>query len=95
VAASVVFAMAVTHLVQVHPDVSPAVKASFPLLSTAALFGLLMAVVGQGGDLLESLIKRGARAKDSASAIPAFGGVLDIIDSLLPTAPIAYWMLVQ
>jgi phosphatidate cytidylyltransferase len=61
----------------------------------AILFGVLMAVVGQAGDLLESLIKRDAQAKDSAAAVPAFGGVLDIIDSLLLTAPLAYWMLVK
>ncbi len=87
-------AMLVAHLVRTYADPSP-LTAAFPPLSTAAVFGLLMGLVGQGGDLLESLIKRGAQAKDSAKAIPAFGGVLDIIDSLLPTAPIAYWMLVQ
>lgn len=88
-------AMLVSHLVRTHSaDLSP-LAAAFPDLPKAAVFGLLMGLVGQGGDLLESLIKRGAQAKDSAKAIPAFGGVLDIIDSLLPTAPIAYWMLVQ
>jgi phosphatidate cytidylyltransferase len=61
----------------------------------AAIFGLFMAVLGQAGDLLESLIKRDAQAKDSASAVPAFGGVLDIIDSLLLTAPLACWMLLK
>ncbi len=65
-----------------------------PEPGTACVFGLLMALVGQGGDLLESLFKRSAQAKDSANAIPAFGGVLDIIDSPLLAAPIAYWMLV-
>lgn len=64
-------------------------------MSLAALFGLLMAVVGQAGDLLESLFKRDARVKDSASVIPGFGGVLDIVDSLLPTAPIACWILLK
>ncbi|HVP10429.1 MAG TPA: phosphatidate cytidylyltransferase [Phycisphaerae bacterium] len=59
----------------------------------AALFGLLMALVGQAGDLFESLIKREAHAKDSADAIPAFGGVLDVLDSPLLAAPIAYWLL--
>jgi phosphatidate cytidylyltransferase len=59
----------------------------------ACIFGGLMAVIGQAGDLLESLIKRDAQAKDSARAIPAFGGLLDVMDSLLPTAPLAYWFL--
>lgn len=61
----------------------------------AALFGLLMAMLGQAGDLLESLFKRDARSKDSAAILPAFGGVLDVLDSLLPTAPVAFYILVE
>jgi phosphatidate cytidylyltransferase len=61
----------------------------------AALFGLLMAVLGQAGDLLESLFKRDARAKDSAAVLPAFGGILDLLDSLLTTAPVAYYILIE
>jgi phosphatidate cytidylyltransferase len=64
-----------------------------PQPGMAVLFGLVMALVGQAGDLLESLIKRDAHAKDSADVIPAFGGVLDVLDSPLLAAPIAYWML--
>ena len=67
----------------------------FPGWQTAAMFGFFMAVFGQAGDLLASLIKRDAGAKDSANAVPGFGGVLDILDSLLPTAPIAFWLLVK
>ncbi len=67
--------------------------ASLPAAAPAALFGLVMAVVGQAGDLFESLLKRSAEAKDSAAAVPAFGGILDIIDSILLTAPVAYWLL--
>lgn len=59
----------------------------------AALFGVVMAVVGHGGDLLESLLKRDAGLKDSGSTIPGFGGVLDVIDSPLLTAPVAFFML--
>ncbi|MFH1420011.1 MAG: phosphatidate cytidylyltransferase [Planctomycetota bacterium] len=70
------------------------VATMLPEPGTACVFGLLMALVGQAGDLLESLFKRSAQAKDSANAIPAFGGVLDVIDSPLLAAPIAYWMLV-
>ena len=54
------------------------------------MFGLLFAVVGQMGDLVESMIKRDAGQKDSASKVPGFGGILDIIDSPLVTAPFAY-----
>ncbi len=66
-----------------------------PEPAIAALFGVAMAVVGQMGDLFESLLKRNAQVKDSAQAIPAFGGLLDVLDSLLPTAPLAYWILLK
>jgi len=56
----------------------------------AALFGVCFAFIGQLGDLAESLIKRDAEHKDSAHSVPGFGGVLDIIDSLLAAAPLAY-----
>lgn len=54
------------------------------------LFGCVFAVLGQLGDLVESMLKRDAGRKDSSSNIPGFGGVLDIVDSLLGTAPAAY-----
>jgi phosphatidate cytidylyltransferase len=56
----------------------------------AVIFGFCFAFLGQMGDLAESMIKRDAKQKDSASAVPGFGGLLDILDSLLPTAPFAY-----
>lgn len=62
-------------------------------LPIAALFGGLFAYLGQLGDLAESMIKRDAQQKDSSSRVPGFGGVLDIIDSPLATAPIAYLFL--
>src|SRR5262249_6418668 len=69
-------------------------RAVFPTWKTAIVFGFLMAVIGQAGDLLESLMKRDAQLKDSGSLVPEFGGALDILDSLLLTAPVAFWMLV-
>ena len=54
------------------------------------IFGLLMGSVGMLGDLAESLLKRDVGCKDSSAWMPGFGGVLDILDSLLLSAPIAW-----
>ncbi|MBP7934489.1 MAG: phosphatidate cytidylyltransferase [Phycisphaerae bacterium] len=59
----------------------------------ALVFGVLMAVMGHLGDLAESAIKRDIGVKDSAALIPAFGGLLDLLDSTLFAAPVAWWML--
>jgi phosphatidate cytidylyltransferase len=53
-------------------------------------FGLLVAPAAQLGDLMESMIKRDCEAKDASSSVPGFGGVLDVLDSLLFAAPVAY-----
>lgn len=52
---------------------------------------LLSQVAGQFGDLVESLMKRSVQAKDSSKMIPGLGGVLDVIDCLLLTAPVTYF----
>lgn len=59
---------------------------------SAIILGFCMGVVGQVGDLAESLLKRDAVVKDS-NALPGLGGILDMVDSLLLTAPIVYFYL--
>ena len=56
----------------------------FMLVAVAGLAG--MSVVG---DLIESLVKRAASVKDSSGLLPGHGGVLDRLDALLPTLPMA------
>ena len=65
----------------------------FPQLSflDAVVTALVIGMVGQAGDLFESLLKRSFGVKDSGSLIPGHGGVLDRLDSILFAAPITYY----
>lgn len=55
-------------------------------------YGLLVGLAGMAGDLAESLVKRECGAKDSGWTLGGLGGVLDLVDSLLFAAPVA-WLL--
>jgi phosphatidate cytidylyltransferase len=70
------------------PLFGPTVKPSPPLW--AVLYGVTLGLAGLIGDLCESLIKRDVGQKDSAPLFPGFGGLLDLIDSVLYAGPVAY-----
>ncbi len=58
-----------------------------------SILGVLIGIVGQIGDLSESLLKRFCQIKDSGAILPGMGGMLDALDSILFTAPIFYYHL--
>jgi phosphatidate cytidylyltransferase len=53
-------------------------------------FGVVVSIAAQLGDLMESMIKRDCAQKDASDTLPGFGGVLDVLDSLLFAGPVAY-----
>ncbi len=74
------------------PFIAAAVSGSGALdlgVVSSLIFGLIIALLAQLGDLSESLLKRDAKVKDS-SQLPGLGGLLDIIDSLVFTLPLVY-----
>lgn len=64
-----------------------------PSWVSGAFAGVMFALVGQLGDLTASVMKRDAGVKDAGGSIPGFGGMIDVVDSLLLVAPLAYWWL--
>ncbi len=60
-----------------------------------ALYALPLAALSLPSDLVESHLKRRAGVKDSGTTIPGIGGALDLIDSLLLVAPVAYLLLLD
>jgi len=63
-------------------------------LKWSVVFGIIVGFSALLGDLAESLLKRDANVKDAGNLVPAFGGILDVIDCLLISMPVAYYSLV-
>lgn len=58
-----------------------------------AVLGIIMSLIAQAGDLVESLLKRNAGVKDSGNSLPGHGGILDRIDSYILIGPIIYYVI--
>ena len=59
------------------------------ILPTALIVGM----VGQVGDLMESIVKRSFGVKDSSNILPGHGGVFDRVDAVMLAAPFLYWII--
>lgn len=68
---------------------SPFIPIALPQL---LVFGLLIGLAGQLGDLMESAVKRSFQVKDTGWIFPGHGGVLDRFDSLLVVFPVIYYL---
>jgi phosphatidate cytidylyltransferase len=63
----------------------------FCTLPAVMIVAVCVSAAAQAGDLVESLVKRSCRVKDSSPVIPELGGILDVIDSIIFAAPVLYF----
>jgi phosphatidate cytidylyltransferase len=85
------FAIVFSILIAVIFNLIPSIRVMS--LWWSVLFGFVVGFFALLGDLAESLLKRDANVKDSGQLVPAFGGILDVIDCLLVSMPVAYYFL--
>jgi phosphatidate cytidylyltransferase len=92
VVGGVMFAMVTAWLMMTYaaPAMLPGDWAWDVWIVRLALFVIALVAAGIVGDLAESMLQRDAGVKDSSSWMPGFGGVLDLVDSLLGAAPVAF-----
>ena len=74
----------------IYPWMMDSSRSIVPPVWTWIVYGVVLAITGTLGDLAESLMKRDMERKDSSTWLPGLGGVLDILDSILMSAPAAY-----
>jgi phosphatidate cytidylyltransferase len=74
----------------IAPAIGTTTGMAVPSLIACSVYGVLLSIAGMIGDLTESMLKRDMGRKDSSRWLPGLGGVLDILDSLLVAAPVAY-----
>jgi phosphatidate cytidylyltransferase len=85
-----VAALAAWLIMKLWAEAHPSLPASAARTIAWLIYGMLLGMVGLLGDLAESLLKRDLGRKDSSSWMPGFGGVLDVLDSILFAAPVSY-----